>query len=400
MKIFKNRNFAFLKGSIAVRFKSWEEDEGSKCRMITFTGGWVSIAGLPISMWNESNFEKIAEYCGGLIEIHQDTIIMKNYFEAKIKAKGNLNGFMPAGIQIGSRGSVFSLKLRNSSKLELGVRRFLMQKPISVMDFAFSGVCGEDEDTEHEDGEVGEEKDNGNPEKKGKEVGNIQEYGEKGGGVEKETLKQNFSDLIGVRRIFDNLKRDLGSPGVDSNKQLVVWKGSAGLTPNNVVKQKRLVLHRPCKMLKWLLKEHQSLRRQVWVPILYKRKGKSSHMEDREDIEGEVGTWETGITGQETNEDAVCCLQDEEGEMTNDPISSDEDIETCYGFEKDEKTNEWLTRLFEETEKESQGVLSQGKSLDEAKAKNITEVFEYSGNKLEGTKVRNSNSHYAHLSPF
>ena len=65
VSIFRNRNFDFLRNALAVRFNSWEEDEGSKCRMITFTGGWVSVAGLPVSMWNRSNFEKIAEYCGG-----------------------------------------------------------------------------------------------------------------------------------------------------------------------------------------------------------------------------------------------------------------------------------------------------------------------------------------------
>ena len=57
MKIFENRNFAFLRRSVAVRFKSWEEDEGNKCRTITSTEGWVSIAGLPVSMWNKRNFE-------------------------------------------------------------------------------------------------------------------------------------------------------------------------------------------------------------------------------------------------------------------------------------------------------------------------------------------------------
>lgn len=164
VNIFKNRNFALL----AVRFKSWEEDEGSKCRMITFTG---QVAGLPVSMWNRRNFEKIAEYCGGLIEIHKDSLSMKNCFEAKFKAKGNLNGFMPAGIQIGRKGSVFSLKLRNSSKLELGFRRFLFQKHITAMDFAYTGVCGDDDDVEYEDREIGVERDSCTTEKTAEDVG-------------------------------------------------------------------------------------------------------------------------------------------------------------------------------------------------------------------------------------
>lgn len=143
-----------------VRFNSWEEDEGSKCRMIIFTGGWVSVVGLPVSMWNRKNFEKIAEYCGGLLEIHQDTLNMKNCFEAKFKARGTLNSFIPAGISIGRRGSVFSLKLRNSSKLELGFRRFLLQKPFTAMDFAYTGICGDDDDVEYVDRKVGIEYDN------------------------------------------------------------------------------------------------------------------------------------------------------------------------------------------------------------------------------------------------
>lgn len=119
--------------------------------MITFTGGWILVAGLPVSMWNKENFERIAEYCGGLLEIHQNTINMKNCYEAKLKAMGTLNGFIPAGISVGRRGCVFSLKLRNSSKLELGFRRFLLHKPITSMDFAYSGICGDDDDVENVD---------------------------------------------------------------------------------------------------------------------------------------------------------------------------------------------------------------------------------------------------------
>lgn len=130
---------------------------------------------------------------------------MKNCLEAKIKVKGNLNGFMPAGIQISKRGSDFSLKLRNCSRLELGPRRFLLQKPVTAMDFAFKGVCGEDDDMEYEDRVAGAEVNNCISEKAAENIGIRRDEEETAGGVVQELSEEESSNLIGVERIFNKL---------------------------------------------------------------------------------------------------------------------------------------------------------------------------------------------------
>lgn len=101
--------------------------------------------------WSNRNFEKITKFCGGLIEIHKEPLKMSNYFVAKIKAKGNLSGFILACISISGRWGVYALKLKNMSKMELGRMRFLPRNPLSVMDFAFLRICGEDSDVEQGD---------------------------------------------------------------------------------------------------------------------------------------------------------------------------------------------------------------------------------------------------------
>lgn len=149
-KKFKDRNFIYLRGSRVIRLRRWIDDDGILEGKITFTGGWISISELPVNMWSKRNFERIANFCGGLIEIHEETMKMSNCLVAKIKARGNLSGFIPASISITGRG-VYSLKLKNMSKLELGHRRFLLKNPLSAMDFAFSGICREDDDVEQGD---------------------------------------------------------------------------------------------------------------------------------------------------------------------------------------------------------------------------------------------------------
>lgn len=84
---------------------------------------------------------------------------------------------------------------------------------------------------------------------------------------------------------------------------------------------------------------------------------------------------------QEIREEAVFCIEDGVEEMLDDPISSEDEEEDCYDFEKDEKVNEWLANLFEEAEKQ-QLVPSLVKTLVEATSKITMEVYENSGYKL------------------
>lgn len=51
--------------------------------------GWIGIKGLPFNMWTKGIFEKISKWCGGLLEIDQQTMEYSNLAAAKIKVQAN-----------------------------------------------------------------------------------------------------------------------------------------------------------------------------------------------------------------------------------------------------------------------------------------------------------------------
>lgn len=168
------------------------------------------------------------------------------------------------------------MKLKNSSKLDLypGFRRFLLQKPITAMDFAYAGVCGDDNDVEYEDREVGVERNSCITEKMAEDVGKTREHMEVLGGpqgdflkvdladstgVRKVSMNDEYSDLIGVGRVFDKLKKIFG-PDRGWWKQTVDSKErAASPRPTSLENQSRLFMNRPNNMLKWLVKEYKGL---------------------------------------------------------------------------------------------------------------------------------------------
>lgn len=73
------------------------------------------------------------------------------------------------------------------------------------MDFAFKGVCGEDDDMEYEDRVAGAEVNNCISEKAAENIGIRRDEEETAGGVVQELSEEESSNLIGVERIFNKL---------------------------------------------------------------------------------------------------------------------------------------------------------------------------------------------------
>ncbi|KAK9110285.1 hypothetical protein Sjap_018345 [Stephania japonica] len=80
----------------------WEERRwgGANC--------WISLSGIPLSMWNREAFAKIAERFGGLLEINILTLQRQNLERAVVKVKGRLKGFFPTEVVIPSPEGVFA----------------------------------------------------------------------------------------------------------------------------------------------------------------------------------------------------------------------------------------------------------------------------------------------------
>ncbi|KAM7522630.1 hypothetical protein LguiA_012532 [Lonicera macranthoides] len=123
-EMYGNKGLVFLSGPFAIKLQRWEEESIYQNRKIACTGGWINIQGLPVAWWNEKVFRKIGERCRGLIEIDKRTRDFQNLLEAKIKVKGNHNGFIQAllQVQMDSCSNPFILSLSSTSKLDLRQR--------------------------------------------------------------------------------------------------------------------------------------------------------------------------------------------------------------------------------------------------------------------------------------
>lgn len=101
------------------------------------------------------------------------------------------------------------------------------------MDFAYTGVCGNDDDVEYKEREE-MDRENCISERTAVEVWKDKEDDERLGGpkddvldedlsdvtgMRKELLKKGDSDLIGVKKVFDRLKEDLGLSEEERQKQ-------------------------------------------------------------------------------------------------------------------------------------------------------------------------------------
>ncbi|KAK9087835.1 hypothetical protein Syun_030229 [Stephania yunnanensis] len=61
---------------------------------------WISIVGLPLSLWNTEAFAMIGDRFGGLLEVDAQTRRRQNFESAIIKVKGRIKGFYPSELTI------------------------------------------------------------------------------------------------------------------------------------------------------------------------------------------------------------------------------------------------------------------------------------------------------------
>ena len=227
----------------------------------------------------------------------------------------------------------------------------------------------------------------------------------------------------------------------DRNKQLVVWNGPACPRPIRLGNQTRLVLRRPNKMLKWLLNEYTGLRKFDWVPqssrtkselgrgsrklILSYEEGSTeardedgrvdwlkktytrsprrkspSLMLELEDVDREVGLSEQNSNWLEIREEVIFNFNDIEEEVSEDPISSEEEKEGSYEFDKDEESNIWMASAFKEAGEMGDRKKSQNTTNREVTIETPTEVNINSLYNLQGSKVHDSDFYSNHPSFF
>ncbi|KAK9910625.1 hypothetical protein M0R45_034581 [Rubus argutus] len=60
----------------------------------------VSSEGAPLSWWSSKFFKLIGDICGGLIEVDKRTANLKSLYEARIKVRENVSGFLPEWVKL------------------------------------------------------------------------------------------------------------------------------------------------------------------------------------------------------------------------------------------------------------------------------------------------------------
>ncbi|KAM7473628.1 hypothetical protein LguiB_020871 [Lonicera macranthoides] len=125
-EVYGEKNLVFLSGPYAIRLQRWDEKEVYQLRKIACTRSWINIHGLPTNWWTEKVFQVIGERCGGLLEVDNRTKKFQNLLMARIKVRGNSNGFIPATMMIytTSDSEYFAVTLTSTSKLKLERRKF------------------------------------------------------------------------------------------------------------------------------------------------------------------------------------------------------------------------------------------------------------------------------------
>ncbi|KAM7465492.1 hypothetical protein LguiB_013054 [Lonicera macranthoides] len=111
-----------LGDGLTVCTQSWNRAPVAMNKKLSFTRGWLCIEDLPLKWWTREVFELIGKRCGGLLEYDKRTTIMSQIFSAKIRARGNSSGFIPAEIDVCIEEDNFTVKLKVISKLNLSKR--------------------------------------------------------------------------------------------------------------------------------------------------------------------------------------------------------------------------------------------------------------------------------------
>ncbi|KAM7484876.1 hypothetical protein LguiA_000885 [Lonicera macranthoides] len=109
----------FSTRSTAIVLKKWHPPEVFLDKKVAFTGGWIEVENLPLSLWRTEVFLKIGELCGGFEELDRATENKQRLFAPRIKVRGNRSGFIPAEIDLtDEEENMFTIRLKSRSRLD------------------------------------------------------------------------------------------------------------------------------------------------------------------------------------------------------------------------------------------------------------------------------------------
>ncbi|XP_073015618.1 uncharacterized protein [Primulina eburnea] len=91
---------SFLENRVTLSFERWNQHSNTEEEVYECCNSWVRLLGIPWDLWSTELFKNIGQQCGGLLNISQDTILLKDLSAAKIKVMGMEGGFINRNLLI------------------------------------------------------------------------------------------------------------------------------------------------------------------------------------------------------------------------------------------------------------------------------------------------------------
>lgn len=84
------KSFSGFSGDSPCKISKWSEILYPNSPPVSWSdsGTWISVRELPHHLWSPTNFKIIGDRCGGLLEIHRDTIDELDFIQPKIRVRG------------------------------------------------------------------------------------------------------------------------------------------------------------------------------------------------------------------------------------------------------------------------------------------------------------------------
>ncbi|XP_073063639.1 uncharacterized protein [Primulina eburnea] len=101
----------FFDYGVALDFAEWRPDINAADSVIKCCNSWIKVSGLPWNLWTLDNFKAIGSLCGGLLEVSIDTRRLRDLGAAKIKVKGNRDGFIRNSLSIPLNGVITEIRI-------------------------------------------------------------------------------------------------------------------------------------------------------------------------------------------------------------------------------------------------------------------------------------------------
>ncbi|XP_075474761.1 uncharacterized protein LOC142505596 isoform X1 [Primulina tabacum] len=90
----------YLENKVTLSFQRWSHNSNSEEEVFECCHSWIRLLGIPWDLWSKDLFKSIGDQCGGLLNISQDTVLLRDLSAAKIKVVGVEGGFINRNLQI------------------------------------------------------------------------------------------------------------------------------------------------------------------------------------------------------------------------------------------------------------------------------------------------------------